>query len=230
MRIFLTGSVLAVVFAQRSSRLSENGQKYILVSLAILFPFSEIVKQLLLFVSNGFSYDWWYFPFQLCSMPMYLLPLYCLLPKKYRRIRIVLVDFLVDFGLLGGIFAFADQSGMHYDLPVLIMHSYLWHFLMIFLGLFLILTQKNSSCLKDFILPCALFLLLAGIATYLNIMIHTRGFINMFYISPYFSMGQVVFRDITRFTGQTAGHLIYIGAEILGACLIHLCSGKLGHD
>lgn len=230
MYIFLTGSTLAAVFAWRSSRLSDSKQKYMLVFLAVLFPISEIVKQLLLFVGNRCSYDWWYFPFQLCSMPMYFLPLYCLLPEKYRKIRIVLADFLVDFGLLGGIFAFADQSGMHYDLPALTLHSYLWHFLMIFLGLFLIFTQKNRACLKDFIFPCLLFLLLSGVATYLNIFFHTRGAINMFYISPYYSMRQVVFRDIARLTGQTAGHLIYIGAEILGAFLIHLFVGKLRYN
>ncbi|MGN0332960.1 MAG: hypothetical protein ACI4D9_08065, partial [Lachnospiraceae bacterium] len=152
---------------------------------------------------------------------------YCLLPEKYKKVRLTLANFLVDFGLLGGIFAFADSSGMHYSLTILTVHSYLWHFLMIFLGLFLIFTHKNSTHPKDFLLPGALFLMFAGIATYLNIAFHSNGLINMFYISPYYLMGQIIFRDIALITGQTAGRLIYIVSEIIGSLLIHLGSGKV---
>ena len=56
----------------------------------------------------------------------------------------MLTDFLADFGLLAGLFAFADQTGMRYPLPALTLHSYLWHFAMIFLGLFLILSGRHS--------------------------------------------------------------------------------------
>ena len=227
MYIFPIGCALAVTCAFLSCRLSERSQKYLLIFLSVLLPLSEAGKQVLLYISNGCSYDWWYFPFQLCSMPMYLLPLYCLLPEKYEKIRLFLADFLTDFGLLGGLFAFADSSGMHYALPLLTLHSYLWHFLLIFLGFFLIFTQRNSSRPKDFFFPAVLFLLLAGAATCLNLLFHAKGLINMFYISPYYPMEQVVFRTIARLTGQMAGRLIYLGGELLGAFLIHLLSGRL---
>lgn len=227
MYIFLIGFALSIILAWQACRLSHKGQNRLLIFLAVLFPLSELGKQLLLYISNDCSYNWWYFPFQLCSMPMYLLPLYCLLPEKYKKVRLTLANFLVDFGLLGGIFAFADSSGMHYNLTILTVHSYLWHFLMIFLGLFLIFTHKNSTHPKDFLLPGALFLMFAGIATCLNIAFHSNGLINMFYISPYYLMGQIVFRDIALITGQTAGRLIYITSEICGAFLIHLGSGKV---
>lgn len=226
MYIFLIVLALSIILAWQARRLSPKGQNRLLLILAVLFPFSELGKQILLYISNGCSYDWWYFPFQLCSLPMYLLPLYCLLPEKYKKARLTLANFLVDFGLLGGIFAFADTSGMHYSLTVLTLHSYLWHFLMIFLGLFLIFTHKNSTHPKDFLLPGALFLMLVGIATCLNIAFHANGLINMFYISPYYLMEQIVFRDIALITGQTTGRLIYIASEIFGAFLIHLGSGS----
>ena len=230
MYIFLTGLTLSIILAWQAHKLSSKGQNRLLILLAVLFPLSELGKQFLLYVSNNCSYDWWYFPFQLCSMPMYLLPLYCLLPEKYRQARLTLANFLVDFGLLGGVFAFVDPSGMHYNLAVLTLHSYLWHFLMIFLGLFLIFTHKNSTCPKDFLLPGALFLMLVGIATSINIIFHTCGSINMFYISPYYLMEQIVFRKIALFTGQTAGRLIYLASEILGAFLIHLSSTLINEE
>lgn len=226
MYIVLTGILCAVFLAWQTRRLSYGAKKRILITLAALFPLSELAKQIILYRANGCSFNWWYFPFQLCSMPLYLLPVYCLLPEKYRKMRQTLCDFLVDFGLLGGFFAFADVSGMHYFHPLLTVHSYLWHFAMIFLGLFLLFSYKTTVRAKDFLPTGALFLLLTGIATLLNIFLHTKGSINMFYISPYYPMEQIVFRNIALVTGQAAGRFLYIGAEMLGAFLIHQSAGR----
>lgn len=166
MLIFLSGLAAAALAAWLACRLPLKRQNLLLNLLAALFPLSEIWKQLLLTWANGGVYRWWYFPFQLCSMPLYLLPLRQLLilhlrqlhalhlrqshALRLRRVRLlswlssVLTDFLADFGLLAGLFAFADQTGMRCALPVLTLHSYLWHFAMIFLGLFLILSGRHS--------------------------------------------------------------------------------------
>ena len=49
----------------------------VLFFIGIFLLTSEILKQLLLtFVVNNGHYNLWYFPFQLCSLPMYLLVLY----------------------------------------------------------------------------------------------------------------------------------------------------------
>ena len=166
MLIFLSGLAAAALAAWLACRLPLKKQNLLLNLLAVLFPLSEIWKQLLLTWANGGVYRWWYFPFQLCSMPLYLLPLrqllaLCLLQShalrlrqplalRLRRVRLlswlssVLTAFLADFGLLAGLFAFADQTGMRYPLPALTLHSYLWHFAMIFLGLFLILSGQHS--------------------------------------------------------------------------------------
>ena len=174
MLIFLSGLAAAALAAWLACRLPLKKQNLLLNLLAALFPLSEIWKQLLLTWANGGVYRWWYFPFQLCSMPLYLLPLrqllaLCLLQSHALRLRqshalrlrqslalrlrrvpllswlsSVLTDFLADFGLLAGLFAFADQTGMRYPLPALTLHSYLWHFAMIFLGLFLILSGQHS--------------------------------------------------------------------------------------
>ena len=66
---------------------------------------SEILKQLLLtFVMNNGHYNLWYFPFQLCSLPMYLLVLYPFFHTEPARNTIL--GFLSTYNLLGGIAAF----------------------------------------------------------------------------------------------------------------------------
>lgn len=164
------------------SRLSEKARHAILSALALFFVCSEIAKQILLYHQNS-RYIWWYFPFQLCSMHLYLLPVVamlryrlCLLKSAcmlsdtklsfcnsmtamnfstlrhikcgntpiFQKLHLLFCTFLADFGTLAGIFAFADTTGMHHAMPILTVHSYLWHFLMIFTGILLGLENHND--------------------------------------------------------------------------------------
>ena len=90
-------------------------QNRIFFIFGIILLLSEIWKQYCLtYIVNPGSYDWWYFPFQLCSIPMYV----CLLlpfavPESIHR---AMEAFLMDFGLLGGIFAFFDTCGISFSL------------------------------------------------------------------------------------------------------------------
>ena len=70
----------------------------ILFVCGMLLALMEAYKQCFLYYLNGFRYNWWYFPFQLCSTPMYL----CLLLPlaKKESTRTILASFLQDFGLL----------------------------------------------------------------------------------------------------------------------------------
>ena len=95
----------------------------VLFFIGIFLLTSEILKQLLLtFVMNNGHYNLWYFPFQLCSLPMYLLVLYPFFHTEPARNTIL--GFLSTYNLLGGIAVFFDTSGMHYPLLILTVHSY----------------------------------------------------------------------------------------------------------
>ena len=258
MLIFLPGFALSVLAAVFCSRLPYKKQESLLNILAVLLPLSEVWKQLLLTYIHEGTYQLWYFPFQLCSMPLYLLPLRQLLSARrrtlthrrtqtsrktltHRRTVQTLTDFLADFGLLAGIFAFADQTGMHYSLSVLTLHSYLWHFIMIFLGLFLILserrgrysrlcgTEKKLPCLRSFLPAAALFLLLAAIAELLNFLLHTKGHIDMFYISPWEPASQVILRDVAAQIGRETEIVLYLCLILLGGFLIHTAACRFRH-
>lgn len=179
--------------------------------------FSEIWKQCCLtFFINGSSYDWWYFPFQLCSVPMYLTLLYPWI--KSSKAKLILHTFLMDFALLGGIFAFFDTSGMQYPIPALTIHSYLWHILLIFLGITAGFTQPGKSLFSG---AAVLYGLGCVIATFLNLCFHSFGTLNLFYINPYLPMQQPVFRWFARYLGNPAGICCYMGASVFGAWLIH---------
>ena len=79
----------------------------------ILMLLSELWKQFCLtYIVNHGTYSWWHFPFQLCSIPMYICLAFPVIPSEHAC-RLMLT-FLMDFGLLGGIFTFFDTTGMYY--------------------------------------------------------------------------------------------------------------------
>mgnify|MGYP003373557391 CR=1 FL=1 len=108
--------------------------EYCLFFIGIFMCVSELWKQYTLtFRINGGYYDWWYFPFQLCSIPMYLLVFFPVFRRSH--IKSVFFTFLMDYSLLGGICVFLDTSGMYYPLASLTVHSWLWHILIIIAGI-----------------------------------------------------------------------------------------------
>ena len=182
---------------------------------------SEIWKQFCLtYLVHDGTYNWWYFPFQLCSIPMYV----CLLLPflSFGRVRRALLTFLMDFGLLAGFFTFFDTSGLHYPLVLLTVHSYAWHILLILLGLYAGYINAAYVSYLDFLKAAGVYLACCLLATVLNLVCYPLGRINMFYISPHFQMSQKVFQKIALCLGNSAGIAIYICATVTGAWLVHL--------
>lgn len=197
----------------------KNYRRFFLIC-GIIMLASEIWKQYTLtFIQGEGHYNLWYFPFQLCSIPMYV----CLiLPwANSARLQGILAAFLADYGLLGGIFAFFDTSGMHYGYAPLTAHSYLWHILLIVLGLAARAAYPTASEWRCYIGSTALFLLSCLVALALNLKLDAYGTINMFYINPDYPMTQKVFSSIAGVIGNTPGILVYISSIIIGAALFH---------
>lgn len=203
----------------------------------VLMLSSEIWKQIVLtfFVGNG-VYDWWYFPFQLCSVPMYVLLAYPWL--RGPRIRQTLLAFLMSYCLLSGVIVFADTSGLQYPVFALSVHSYTWHILLILIGIGAGLvycrglsgnnqvlfsrTLSRAFPLRPFLNGTALYLACCLVAEALNLTLDRYGLINMFYINPDYKMQQVFFRDLARVIGNLPSILVYIAATVLGAFLFFL--------
>ena len=101
----------------------------------------ELWKQLTLWLLvEGGQYNVWYFPFQLCSLPMYLALLYGMLRKRTGRrafiIKRALLTFLQDYGFLGGALALIVHEGLlHPGHPLLTAHGFIWHIVMLLTAL-----------------------------------------------------------------------------------------------
>ncbi len=218
--------ILAVCFLLRKS--SDRTFRIVLFSVGAALLLSEVYKQFYYyFAMEGKGYDWYIFPFQLCSVPMYLAVIAgCL--KKYPA-RDAIFEYLVSIGFLGGIMAYLEPSGILNPYYFTLIHSCIWHALLIFLGLYILFTKNACRHWRDY---KKALIVLGGViltATVLNVIFRSSPSFNMCYISPFYNTPLAVFSSfdtifqnlLGQYTGRTVSILIYIFALILGGFVVY---------
>lgn len=109
----------------------------------IFLLLAEIYKQLFytFYIGKG-NYQFDRIPFQLCSMSMYL----CLIAPwlKQGRLKQTLYTFIASFGFMGGFVSYFSPESMCLNYWALTLHSFTWHMLLIFLGLYLFFTDGGK--------------------------------------------------------------------------------------
>ncbi len=117
--------------------------------------------------------------------------------------------------------ALLEPSGLSHDYWTLTLHGFVWHTLLVFIGLFLILSGNGPKSLKDFGRATVLFLILCGMAFCINLALFraSNGEINMFFVGPA-NTTLIVFKDIAARFGWYAATALYIPCVSFGAWLI----------
>lgn len=216
------GLAVCILLAYVLRKTGKRGNRIILTSVGVFLLLTEIYKQLFYYYHIGEgSYQWWIFPFQLCSVPMYL----CLIAPwlKEGKVQAAMYHFMTTFNLLGGIMAFAEPSGIIHGYWTLTLHAFVWHMILIFVGLYLIASGRGAKTVKDYLSSVVLFLVLAVIAFVINLLFWdvSGGTIKMFYVGPAISP-LAVFKDIATNCGWYVNTPIYLVAVSLGAFLLFL--------
>lgn len=184
-----------------------------LLLFGLIFFVMEAIKQIIL-IKRG--YNVWFFPFQLCSMPIYLCLLYGLIHKPK-----CLLTWLADYGFLGGFAALVVHQGFtETGILYVTIHGYVWHSLMLVLSLYLVFVRKIDLSWKSFGKGVIVLFVMCALAEVINVIGHPYGDCDMFYITPYHISSQPVFCDIDRVIGRPLGILVYIGAIIFFAAFI----------
>lgn len=224
--MLVMGIPLTILLAWKLRNVSETIYRRILFGIAVFLIISELYKQLFhYYIMDNHTYDWWIFPFQLCSLPMYVC---AILPfMKKSRWLIPLETFLMDFNLLGAFMALLVPNGLMHPYVTMTIHAFLWHFILLFVSFLIGFSKHGDTSIQGFLKTFPILIISILIATVLNILFHNYGDINMFYISPYEITTQPIFSQIMQYTGIPIGNLIYISAMSLGAFLIHLLFARL---
>ena len=90
--------------------------------------------------------------------------------------------------LLGAVMVFVDPSGLMHPYWTLTLHGFIWHILLIFIGLLIAFSRMVLPTAKGFWQSTAVFAVGCVIATIINVTSHPYGNADMFYITPYYAI------------------------------------------
>lgn len=208
--------------AWKLRHVSDRTANRILFSCGLVLALSEVFKQFFCYyVIADKTYYWGEFPFQLCSIPMYL----CLIMPwlKSGKLRRAMNSFMVLYNLLGGAIAFTEPSGLLHGHLFLTIHACVWHMLLVFVGLFLCMSKRGGNQKTDYALASRIFFILCGVAFTMNCIVQfgLGEKMNMFFVGPGNSP-IIVFKQFSEWFGWYINTPIYIFAVSLGAYLIYV--------
>lgn len=145
---------------------------------------SEIYKELFLSFIVYKRYCWEDFPFQLCSIGMYLY--FFIFISGNKKINEIIYTFIATYNLLGGITALIIPIDIFNQYITLTVHSILWHTILCFIGFYTIFSQKCSSDGLTFCKSSVLYIIFTAIAYILNfsLMKVSKNNMTLFFIGP----------------------------------------------
>lgn len=220
---FFIGITLSILFAWRLRKLNDQQNRMLLMGLGLVLILFEIYKlafRYFVVYDCDMNRMWWLFPFQLCSIPMYLCVIAPLL--KNKTVSGAMYDFMLAFNLFGGFIAFTEPSGLVHGYWTLTVHAFIWHMILVFIGLYLGFSGRAGINLPNYKRAVVLYLILCAVALGINCAFRkvSGGTMNNFYIGPSNSP-IVVFKTISEKYGWIVNDLVYIPLNCLGAFLFY---------
>ena len=197
----------------------------ILAFLGWLMALSEIYKQLFLYyIVNEGAFDWWFFPFQLCSVPMYMC---ILLPLVKEKVQTVLLTFMTGFTFLSAVCALIYPEDMLRPYVSLTVHGFAWHGVLLLISIVAGASGMADLTLKGYLRSVWLFLGLAAAAVGINVIGERMSagsalssYPNMFYLSPFHPSNQPFVDIVEKSLGRLPAMAVYTVAIIVIAGVI----------
>jgi hypothetical protein len=188
--LFLGLTILAIVIVCITcKRLSDKRFRIILLAIGSTLIFLEILKQLNFAydaTTDSWEYEWKQFPFQFCSVPMYVMILVASL--RECKFRDYLCSFLATFGLFAGLVVMIYPNTILSSIIFRFSQSMIHHSSMLIVGILMYVSGKVKINHKTFLKALPVFVVCVVIAFIMNIIFHSTGntnSFNMFYIGPY---------------------------------------------
>ena len=192
------GAIVLVCFKCRN--LTEKQFRITLLVIGIILLVFEVFKQIIFAYdapTDTWDYAWKQFPFQFCSVPMYVAVIVaCLKECKFRD---YLCSFLATFGLFAGLIVMIYPATVLSEVIFKFSQSMLHHTAMIVIGVIVIVSGKVKIEHKTILKAIPVFAVSVVTAFIMNIIFHATGntdSFNMFYIGPYSKCDIPVLYDI----------------------------------
>ena len=185
--------LLTIAAAYRLRNASDKQNRIVLGVVGGFLLLTEVYKILFHIYVDPYGWGFWgVFPYQLCSVPMYLC-IFCAFCKS-EKINSWLYEFMFAINMFGGIMAFLEPSGIQHPIITLTAHAYIWHMVLIFIGLYLYLSKRVCNDRRSYTKGIIVYYIACVVAQSFNLIFGDK--VNCFYISPYVQSPLAVFKDI----------------------------------
>lgn len=222
--------VAILILYSRKKYYNEKQLKWILGIYGFVALILEILKQLIWsfnydITTNVVSWDyqWYAFPFQLCTTPIFV-SIICLFLKK-GKLRDSLLSYMAYITILGSISTIIVPDSCFINDILVNIHTMWLHLGSFVVSVYLLMSGEVKTNIQSLKRAIGIFLILVVIANFMNIFVYNTGILkgetfNMFFISPYFISTLPVFDVIQRNVPYLIYLLIYIWILIVGGLII----------
>ncbi len=225
--IALGAGILLLVFLPKPS---EKQTRTLLLTVSLTVLILEVYKQInytFTPTDTGITADfqWYAFPFQFCSQPMYVGLLAVLLPKG--KIRECLLAFLGTYALFAGLCVMVSPGDVFIDTVGINIQTMVCHGSMVSVGMWLLGTNTVPTKHKTILKALPVFGTSVGIAALLNEIAHITGItenetFNMFFISPHEDPSLIVYSSVQEAVPFPFCLILYIAGFTLASYIVLL--------
>lgn len=240
---FLAAMLLTTVYlcVFRKNDSADRVRKVVLITaiVVVVLEVYKLINYSFSYADGKITYDfqWYAFPFQFCSTPMYV-GLLAGLTKK-GKVHNALCAYLATFAIFAGLCVMIYPGDVFVGTVGINIQTMICHGTMLPIGAYLFATDHVKLEHKTILKALCVFAVTVGIAMILNEVAHMSGLLNredfnMFYISPYQPPHLPVYSNVQAVVPYPLSLIIYIAGftaaayiMLLGAMGIHrLAAGK----
>ena len=219
----LTVALTAFLILKFKNADDKTFRKIILITWITIVVF-EVYKQVVTSFNSDndtWKYLWYYFPFQFCSSPLYVLPFVALL--KEGKVRDAFIAFTMSFAFFGGLVVMLYPGDVFQGCIGINLQTMVHHASQVIIGIFVAVHQRRKFSKGFFLSAAAVFAAIVVIAIGFNVVGHMlipeQG-LNMFFVGPYVPSALPVFSIIYPLVPWPVFLAIYILGFSLVAMLI----------
>lgn len=221
-------TLFCIFLCKKYKKGEDKDVKTVLLILSILCLVFEVYKQLNFSFNydvNGsyFKYQWYAFPYQFCSTPMYIALIAALIKKG--KLQNSLFAFLATYGVIGGLSAMIYPATVFIDTIGINIQTMVHHGSMVIMGIYLLYVGRVKLNKEAIIGAFKVFFTLSLIALFIDIVtyyIDFQGGFEFFFISPFHVSELPVFNIIYTKVPYIVFLLIYYILFCFGSYLVLL--------
>jgi hypothetical protein len=226
---FALSIIIAIILCATQKNGDDKRVRRVVFITAVIVTVLEIYKQINYSFSYGdaikFDYQWYAFPWQFCSMPMYV----GLLTGLFRRGRVhnALCAFLATYSIFAGICVMIYPNDVFTGAIGINIQTMICHGSMITVGIYLLYTEYVKLSHKTILGAMSVFASAVTLAVIFNEIVYHSGIaggetFNMFFVSPHFEPSLPVYSSVQAVVAYPWCLIIYIAAFSAAAYAILL--------